>query len=27
VIKDPRVQEVLHVQPSYADDASKAPPN
>jgi tetratricopeptide (TPR) repeat protein len=27
VIKDPRVQEVLHVQPSYADDASKASSN
>jgi tetratricopeptide (TPR) repeat protein len=27
VVKDPRVQEVLHVQPSYADDANKASPN
>jgi tetratricopeptide (TPR) repeat protein len=27
VVKDPRVQQVLHVQPSYADDASKGSPN
>jgi tetratricopeptide (TPR) repeat protein len=27
VIKDPRLQEVLHVQPSYSDDASKVTPN
>lgn len=27
VIKDPRVQEVLQVQPSYVDSAGKVPPN
>lgn len=27
VVKDPRVQEVLHVQPSYIDDAGRASPN
>jgi len=27
VAKDPRVQEVLHVQPSYVDDGAKVSPN